>query len=134
MVSYSLGKIKWNYRELDRLLNSPEGLVGRELTKRANRVSRAASSQVGVRTGALKSSIHITKRGRFTGGQYVQVGSYLPYALLHHQGTKPRIIVPTKRRVLRFFVGGRVVFTPFVSQRGTRPNRYLTDNLYKAIY
>ena len=134
MVSYRLGKIRWDYPELNDLLNSPAGLVGRELTKRGERVARAARSQAGVRTGALKSSIHITKRGRFTGGQYVQVGSYLPYALLHHQGTKPRVIVPTKRRVLRFFVKGLLVFTPFVLNKGTRPNRYLTDNLYKAVY
>ena len=134
MVSYSLGKIKWYYSELDKLLNSPAGLVGRSLTERANRVARAAKSQAGMGVGLLKSSIHITKRGRFSRGQYIQVGSYLPYALAHHQGTKPRIIVPTKRRILRFFVRGLVVFAPFVNQKGTRPNRYLTDNLYKAIY
>ena len=54
MVSYRLGKIRWDYPELNDLLNSPAGLVGRELTKRGERVARAARSQAGVRTGALK--------------------------------------------------------------------------------
>jgi hypothetical protein len=126
-------KFKINEIELERLLNSENGPVGRMLLDRANRVRVAAVAQAGKRTGALKASIQVRKRGRYARGQYIQVGSNLPYARLHHEGTKPHIITPTKRRFLRFFSKGVLVYTSMVMHPGTRKNRYLTDNLTKAV-
>jgi hypothetical protein len=62
-------------------------------------------------------------------GQYIRIGSSLPYAKDVHEGTKPRLIVPTKRKTLRFFSKGVIFHTQMVKHPGTKPNRYLTDNL-----
>ena len=128
-----LNDIRWRETSVERVLNSEGGLVGRHLSAQGREIVSLAKAQAGKKTGALRASIHATKRGRNLGGQYVQVGSYLPYALMHHQGTRPRVIVPRKRRVLRFYVKGTLVFTKIVMHPGTRPNRYLTDSMRKVI-
>ena len=115
--------------ELDTMLNEPRGLVGAHLAKRGAMIVAAAKRQVGVRTGALRASIHM-RHSRRGIGQAIQVGSPLKYALAHHEGTRPHLIVPNRARVLRFSAGGRVVYTHAVRHPGTRPNKYLTDNLY----
>jgi hypothetical protein len=115
---------------LDEVLKSPNGMVGRYLAERGRRIVIAARMQAGVKTGKLKASIHMRHEVGGTSGQYVKVGSSLHYALLHHEGTKPHIIVPNRASVLRFSSGGRVIYTHAVRHPGTRPNRYLTDNLY----
>jgi hypothetical protein len=88
----------------------------------------AAKAQVGVRTGALRSSIHM-RHLRDSRGQYVKIGSNLDYALLHHQGSKPHVIRPDRAKVLRFVRGSRVIFATSVMHPGTKANRYLSDNL-----
>ena len=114
--------------ELNFLLDSPSGDVGRYLARKGRMVQVAAMAQVGVRTGALRSSIHM-RHLRDSRGQFIKVGSSLNYALLHHEGTKPHIIVPDRATVLRFVSRGRVVYAHAVMHPGTKANRYLTDNL-----
>lgn len=121
-------QIIWNYPELDRLLNQRTGVVGRDLEARATRVMWAAKAQAGIRTGQLKLSIHISHE-RTPRGQAFKVGSPLPYALVHHEGSPPRVIVSKRDRILRFFRRGNVVFAHSVVQPAIKPNRYLTDNL-----
>ena len=122
-------KIIFRRPELHVMLREPHGLVGRHLAKRGAMIVAAAKRQVGVKTGALRASIHMryVRRGP---GQAIQVGSPLKYALAHHEGTRPHLIVPNRARVLRFSAGGRVVYTHAVRHPGTRANKYLTDNLY----
>ena len=121
-------KIVWNKPGLDSVLQSPEGVVGRYLKKKGRLITAAARRQVGVRTGALRNSIHM-RHFRDPRGQYIKVGSSLSYARAHHDGTKPHLILPTKGRNLRFFSKGFLVFAQMVRHPGTKPNRYLTDNL-----
>ncbi len=116
-------------KSLDHLLNEPYGPVGRHLNERGRRIVVAAKGQVGVKTGRLKSSIHL-RHDRDIRGQYIKVGSPLRYALAHHEGTRPHMIVPNRSRVLRFSAGARVVYTHMVRHPGTRANKFLTDNLY----
>lgn len=115
-------------KNFDFYFNNPAGQVGRWLRIRGSRFLAAAKSQVGVRTGALRSSLHM-RHFRDPRGQYLKIGSSLPYALLHHEGTRPHLILPKKRQVLRFYSKGTIVMTHMVRHPGTRPNRYLTDNL-----
>lgn len=115
-------------KAVDIFLNSPNGPVGRYLRKVGLRILAAAKRQVGVRTGALRASLHM-RHLRDTRGQYLRIGSSLRYAYLHHEGTKPHLITPKKKQVLQFTTKGRVVMTHLVRHPGTRPNRYLTDNL-----
>jgi hypothetical protein len=115
--------------EIDTLLNSPAGTVGRYLAAVGHQIMIAAKQQVGVDTGRLKNSIHM-RHFRSGVGQLIEVGSSLNYALLHHEGTRPHLITPNRAQVLRFSAGSRVIYTHQVKHPGTRPNRYLTDNLY----
>ena len=114
--------------ELDFMLNNPSGEVGRYLAKKGRIVQAAARAQVGVRTGALRASIHM-RHLRDSRGQYVKIGSALNYALLHHEGSKPHLIVPKRATVLKFATRGRMVYAHAVMHPGTKANRYLTDNL-----
>lgn len=121
--------IRWNYPKLDKLLNSPRGTVGAYLFVKGVKIREAARGQVGVDTGRLKASIHV-RQGRSGPGQYVEVGSPLSHALAHHEGTRPHVILPNRAKTLRFTSGSRVIYTRKVNHPGTRPNRYLTDQLY----
>ena len=114
--------------ELDFLLNNPSGSVGRYLARKGRIVTVAARAQVGVRTGALRASIHM-RHLRDSRGQFVRIGSALNYALMHHEGTKPHLITPNRAQVLRFVKGSRVVYAHAVMHPGTKPNKFLTDNL-----
>lgn len=121
-------QIVWNKPGLDYVLHNPVGVVGRYLSKKGRLVTAAARRQVGVRTGALRNSIHM-RHFRDPRGQYIKVGSSLSYARMHHDGTKPHLILPTRGGNLRFFSKGFMVFAQMVRHPGTKPNRYLTDNL-----
>lgn len=117
---------------MDRLLKQPGGEVGRHLRNRGLLIMAGAKRQVGVRTGALRASIHM-RHLRDIRGQYIKVGSNLPYARAHHEGTRPHIIRPNTAQVLRFTTRGQVVFAHLVRHPGTRPNRYLTDNMRRFV-
>lgn len=117
---------------MDTYLNSPSGQVGKYLARKGRLIEAAAKRQVGVQTGALRSSIHMR---HFTDprGQYVKIGSPLKYARLHHEGTKPHLIRPNTAHMLRFQSRGQIVFAHLVRHPGTPPNRYLTDNMRRII-
>jgi hypothetical protein len=114
--------------ELDFMLNNPSGDVGRYLARKGRMIKMAAMAQVGVRTGALRASIHM-RHLRDSRGQFVKIGSSLNYALAHHEGTKPHLITPNRAQVLRFTRGSTVVYAHSVMHPGTKPNKFLTDNL-----
>lgn len=92
-----------------------------------------AKLQVGVRTGALRSSIHKRHLGSMS-GQYLWIGSTKNYAYLHHEGTRPHIILPKEPDgALIFRKGARIISTKRVLHPGTRPNRYLSDQLRRPL-
>lgn len=121
-----------NKPELDRYLKSPTGQVGTYLRKRGELIQAAARMQVGKQTGFLAGSIHI-RQSRQEYGQKMEIGSSLKYALMHHEGTKPHLIIPYRAKALRFHSGGRIIYTRMVKHPGTRPNRYLKDNLFLVL-
>jgi hypothetical protein len=114
-------------------LNTPHSGDSMDLWKYLERKKKVALSgarrMVGVKTGALRKNIRAHHLGNFT-GQYVVLRADLPYALLHHQGTKPHIIRPRETDGVLVFKGkrGRVV-TTMVRHPGTRPNPYLSRQL-----
>ena len=117
------------YKELTR---SPTGEVGRYLTIVGAKLKYLAKYQAGRKTGALMNSINyrITRDSR---GLVALVGSDNRVALMHHNGTRPHIIAARNAKTLRFYSHGRIVYAQVVHHPGTRPNRYLTDNLRKVI-
>jgi len=117
------------YKEM---IKSPKGEVGRYLTIVGAKLKYLAKYQAGRKTGALMNSINyrITRDSR---GLVALVGSDNRVALMHHQGTRPHIIAARHASTLRFYSHGRIVYAKVVHHPGTRPNRYLTDNLRKVI-
>jgi hypothetical protein len=127
-----LENITFYKAQTDFLLNNPAGPVGRSLARRGQKVLAAARGQVGVDTGNLKKSLRMTHE-RSARGQFVRVGSKLNHALVHHQGSRPHMITPRRSQVMVFNKGTQVIYATSVRHPGTKPNRYLTDNLYLAL-
>lgn len=114
------------------ILNTPSGKLWHALDRRGDAIVRDAKRQVGVKTGALKSSIYKTHLGNST-GQYLWIGSKKNYAYVHHQGSRPHIITPNKSPALVFRSGARIIRTPLVNHPGTRPNKYLSQPMRKHL-
>lgn len=87
-----------------------------------------AKAQVGVKTGALQRSISAWHLGNST-GQYVGLRAIRPYALIHHQGSKKHIIEPRGTNQLIFRGRSGVIATYQVNHPGTKPNRFLKDQM-----
>lgn len=111
-----------------RQLFGPGGEVGRDIQRRTRKVAQLARTEVGVRTGELRGSI--TEDYKLEGDAGVgRVRATAPHAMVHHEGSRPHIIRPRTAKVLRFEVGGTIVFAQQVSHPGTRPNPYLRSAL-----
>jgi hypothetical protein len=123
-------KITLYHEKIQNLLNSPRGDVGRELSRRAKKVQVAAKRQVRVRTGRLRNSIRVYGHSRTANGQHMYIGSSVPYALMHHEGTRKHTITPKRKSYLKFRQGAVFIYRKKVNHPGTKANRYLTDNLY----
>jgi hypothetical protein len=112
---------------IDSMLRGPSGLVARHLHDIGRDIQTRAKRLVGIKTGRLRNSIRVNPRTTSLGEQAVEVGSKLKYAYVHHEGSRPHLIVPVKRTHLKFRAGARIVYTKMVRHPGTRPNRYLTN-------
>jgi hypothetical protein len=117
---------------LDHYLNSPGGKVGEHLAKKGQMILIRSKMQVGRRTLALRASIHM-RHSRDPRGQYIQIGSSLPYARMHHEGTRPHKIYPVRRKMLRFVSKGQVIYAYEVNHPVTKANKYLTDPMRSVI-
>jgi hypothetical protein len=95
-----------------------------DLHRRAESVQRRAKVLVGKDTGRLAARITLK---HWTAPPYIwfRVEGETRYAYLHHQGTKPHIIVGS----LEFRKGGRMIHTREVHHPGTKPNPYLRNAL-----
>jgi hypothetical protein len=115
-------------------LTDPDGDVARDLDRRLTRMQRAARGYVRVRTGGLLSTIR--KRTRFSKqvltGELLAGGGKVKHALIEHDGSVPHEIRPSRRKALRFVVGGQVVFRRRVWHPGTTGTHYLTRSYTAA--
>lgn len=91
------------------LLRSPQGLVGKDLVKKAIKVEAAAKRLCPVKTGRLRSSIRWTL-GADGGGLFARVGTDVTYALFVHEGHKSFTVQAQNAQALRFVVDGQEVF------------------------
>lgn len=125
-------EIKIDKTALHRFLNTPHSGDAEDLWKYLEKKKllavAGAKAAAGFRTGRLRKNISGRHLGNMT-GQYVTVGSDVPYALLHHEGSKPHVITPQNGKVLRFQRGSQVIFTEKVFHPGTRANPYLRRQL-----
>jgi hypothetical protein len=132
-VTYKLVNLTLFKPILNFELRSRSGMVDRHMGQIGSSVLRGARRQAGIKTGRLRASMKLTHT-RSRGEVAVKIGAYTHYALMHHQGTRPHTITANKPGGnLVFRKGSRIIFTPIVMHPGTRPNRYLTDQLRKQI-
>ena len=82
-----------------------------------------------VDTGRLRASIRVEARRTATLRSRFTIGSDVEYAAFVNDGTRPHIIRPRNAQVLRFVVGGRVVFAKVVHHPGTRARPFLDQAL-----
>jgi hypothetical protein len=131
-ISYKFGGVKIYEGRLNAYLNSPSGDLWKWLEVRGNLAVAAAKAQVGVRTGALRSSIHKKHTGNVT-GQYLWIGSHKSYAYLHHEGVHPHVITSSKvngkPKPMVFRKGTVLVHATKVNHPGVKANPYLRDQL-----
>jgi hypothetical protein len=109
-------------------LTHQEGMVGRHLSTIGHDIVVGAKLQAHMRTGQLRNSIKM-EHIHYPTGAAIKVGSTVSYALLHHEGSKPHVITPKNGEFLKFGKGTRVVYARQVMHPGTKPNRYLSDQL-----
>jgi hypothetical protein len=114
---------------LERALRRPGGVGEGLLLRRAERVAQRARE---LAPGTMKDHIttHVEGSGR---GLAAYVVSEHPATQHVIYGTRPHIIRPRRARVLRFEVGGRVVYAAYVKHPGTRANDFLDRALREAL-
>jgi hypothetical protein len=110
----------------------PSGPVGRHVMRLLSAIEQRALAKVGVKTGQLKNSARKELQLRSDG--VVGVLRFdAPHAILHHEGTRPHLIVPRSAKVLRFPGRSGIVFARRVNHPGTKPNRFLYDAMVEVI-
>jgi hypothetical protein len=127
--SYKFQKLILYKPVLDAELRTSKGDLWKTLEFRGKIVLLLAKQQVGKKTGALALSIKMSHKPT-RNGQEVKIGSDNKIAYLHHQGTRPHLITPKNHPQLVFMSRGRIIRTQLVRHPGTKPNRYLSDQLY----
>lgn len=115
--------------EPERFITDMNGPVMHELDRRMARAQAGARSMVRVRTGRLRASIR-RNRGATKRHAYVEViaggrARTFHYTMFEHDGTRPHIIRPRRKKALRFHTAGVVVFATKVRHPGTRGSRFL---------
>lgn len=110
---------------------SPSGVVGSDLRRRGRKLVLMAKSTVGKRTGELAASINMQYFA--VKNPYIRVGSEVDHAYIVHEGTRPHIIKPNDRQVMRFKVRGRIVYAEQVEHPGTKGSKYLSRHLRKVV-
>jgi hypothetical protein len=112
-------------RKLRELAGRGSGLKVREVTLRTAAV--AATIAPGSMKQAVRPIISGTKNAPFG---IVMVDHPAAHFVLN--GTRPHTILPNKKKVLRFTVGGRIVFAKRVDHPGTKPNNFLWKAMMMA--
>lgn len=114
------------------MVRGPKGLVARDLLRRGRRLTMYARHQVGFDSGQTYRRMGYALMP-YRNSLQMRVGSDSKVALIHHEGTRPHVIRPRRARVLRFARYGRINYRMRVFHPGTKPNRYLTDNLPRVV-
>lgn len=125
-------KVDVDQPKLQTLMRDPRGMVGQYFNRIGAHLKMLAILQAGFKTGATKREMFYNTGIQNT-GLVLTVGSDSKVALMHHEGTPPHKITPRNFTTLKFLMGGRIVYAKVVKNRGTRPNRYLTDNLRRVL-
>ncbi|THA54228.1 hypothetical protein [Streptomyces sp. A1136] len=108
-----------------RTLRLRNGVVARRLAERTARTARLAEREA---PGSMGRYISWKVQDGPRGLQGVIVCDH-PAVRFVLDGTRPHIIRPRRAKVLRFEIGGRVVYSAYARHPGTRPNNFLARAL-----
>jgi hypothetical protein len=128
MATFTKNDAEWNH-----LLRGKGGMVYNHIETLTERLRRFARRDVGKDTRKLYNSIKSSMKIGSRGGPVGTVLADSKIARLHHDGTRAHLIRPRRQNTLRFPSRGRIVYTKIVHHPGTKPNRFLTDNLRRVI-
>lgn len=117
-----MARVKLDRGQLARVI---KGESRRALRNRAPQVLNRARVLAPVRTGRLRSSGKVQYSGLFTFRPKATIIFDVDYAAFVNDGTRPHVIRPKRAKVLRFTVGGQVVYAKVVNHPGTKPNPFL---------
>lgn len=120
-------RVTINPGRFQRLLSAVGGPGERLLRRKAERVA-ALARVYAAGHGSIPEGIvvgpYVNKR--------IEVISTNPNTLFVHDGTRPHKIRPRRARMLRFEVGGRIVYAREVNHPGYRGDKFLTRALRDA--
>lgn len=120
-----------NLEELKALFKKAPQIVSKELetaTKdSAKFILKTEKEEVPVKTAQLKRSITMEYRP-ISASIYPTV----KYALPVHEGSKPHVILPTRKKLLRFKVNGKWVFARKVKHPGNKANKFVERTVSKS--
>lgn len=125
-TSFSLDRTR-----IERMLRLPGGMVYRNMERRVRRVEAEAVRRA---PGSMKQGIRVSiERG--PGGEFRgRVTSTHPATIFVVNYTRPHMIFPRRPGgVLRFTVGGRVVYARFVNHPGTKAQPFLQEAIRAAL-
>lgn len=116
---------------VQRMLRLPGGMVYRDMTRRLLRVEAEAVRRA---PGSMGTTIRAQIRSGAGGDFEGVINVRHPAALYVIGGTRPHQIRPRRPGgVLKFTVGGRVVYAKYVNHPGTKPNDFLQQALRAAL-
>ena len=130
-VEYYFEHVKIYDKVLHRELNTRSGELWGWFHKKGELAVIKAKAQAGYKTGQLRRSIRMQHTGSHV-GQELKIGSTVKHAYMHHEGTRPHKIVPKDIDGRLVFFGKnqrKIIAVREVNHPGTKPNRYLSDQL-----
>jgi hypothetical protein len=121
----------WDEQAVNTLIRGQNGIAGREVRERGERIKKRAQELVGVDTGRLRASIFV-RNFIILGNPAVLIGYGTRYGNYHHNGTgiwgpTGQVIKPKTARALRFRPKGMGFDVYAASVRGSKPNPFLRD-------
>jgi hypothetical protein len=139
MTTIRFSNVNVNLDGFDDVFKSWNGLVGKDMKRRAEFVKVNGKADAPIRTGALVRSID-TWYGKAAGELEARIGANPAppaakrgYGYIMHEGSRPHVIRPVRAKALRFRVNGQIVYAAKVNHPGTRPRPYLTRWLTQAV-
>lgn len=129
MISINAVGVAVAQQTVAKLADAPDAAV-RALAQRIYDLAETAADKH-TKTGALRRSLYL----RSVSGGYA-IGHDLkmaPHAIFVHWGTRPHIIKPSKRKVLRWAAGGRFIFAKWARHPGYKGDPYLITSANQAV-
>jgi hypothetical protein len=117
-------EIRMSQAAINRMLGGATGPVMKDLIKRGRRVQRNARAMAPGRMGRKINAVIVDG--------HVRVESNHEATMFVIKGTRPHIIRPRYRQVLKFTSRGNTVFARVVHHPGTKKNDFLTKALRKG--